>query len=696
MAEWADLIAVNAGQFAEEAPGEDKCALSIATLQTWLDEIRNQPNWRVTADRESEYYDGNQLDRETLAIMEERGIPPLITNLIKPTVDVVLGMEARTRTDWKVRPEAGDASDDVAEALSEKLHQAEITTKADRAISDAYASQVKVGIGWVEIARNVDPFLPDYRVQAVNRREMFWDWRARQPDLSDARYFVRKKWMDVDVLKTAFPDKADTLENCVNSWQNWDIWYANDTMMARAYDQERGFTVETYEWVNPARRRIVTYEAWYKVMTSGPVIRTANGATEVFNPKNPIHAEEVRGGNLPQQANYMAVRVAIYAGPHLLNDMPSPYRHQHFPYVPFFGFREDRTGVPYGLIRSMISPQDAFNARKSNIYWRLTTLRVIADSDAVLDHQKTAEEVARKDAYIVLNANRKPSSNFTIDKGESITSQEFEMLQADAKEINQAAGVYQAMMGSDNNAKSGLAINSLVEQGTTTLGELNDNAVHSRRMVGELLAELVKEDLERQLNVTVTIDQGRQEKTIVLNQPARNRQTGEFMLQNNVAAVRCSVVLDDVPQTPTYRNQQLSQLADLVKSLPPQLQAPLMPFVLESTDLSNRFEMADVLRKVLGLRGGDGEGNAPDSEKEQLKQMVAQLQQQLQQATTAPQLEELKARISKIEADKALQHMKALKIVDELAKSKHASQAEEQAEALAGLPNNSSEEKHEY
>ena len=91
-----------------------------------LMEIRNQPNWRITADVEADYYDGNQLDQETLDLYAERGQAPLIENLIKPMIDVVLGMEAKTRTDWKVRP--GDESDedmteDVADALSVRLHR---------------------------------------------------------------------------------------------------------------------------------------------------------------------------------------------------------------------------------------------------------------------------------------------------------------------------------------------------------------------------------------------------------------------------------------------------------------------------------------------------------------------------------------------------------------------------------------------
>ena len=40
--------------------------------------------------------------------------------------------------------------------------------------------------------------------------------------------------------------------------------------------------------------------------------------------------------------------------------------------------------------------------------WLMNSRRVLADSDAVLDHDRAAEEVARADAYIQLNAARKP------------------------------------------------------------------------------------------------------------------------------------------------------------------------------------------------------------------------------------------------------------------------------------------------
>ena len=666
-------------------------ALSIDTLMEWLDEIRNQPNWRINADKEADYYDGNQLTQEQLEIMEERNLPPLITNLIKPTVDVVLGMEARNRTDWKVAPEATDASDDVAQALSEKLFQAQTTSQANRAMSDAYAQQVKVGIGWVEVARNSDPFKPPYRVRSLHRRELFWDWRAREPDLNDARYLVRKQWLDIDTVAVAFPDKVDVLRQSAMGWQGWDIWYANNPVWARAYDMEQRWSMEQFEWINPIRRRIVLYEVWYRQITKGLVIKLGNDNTAVFDAENPIHAAEVAQGKQPFEAVYQAMRVAIYAGPHLLQDMPSPYRHQFFPYIPFFGFREDLTGMPYGLVRTMLSPQDEVNARKTKMQWMLSARRVIMDADAVTDVQKLGEEVARPDAIIELNPQRKPNSRFEIDEPEGLSAQQFQLLQEAKQEINQSAGVYQSMLGANTQASSGLAINSLVEQGTVTLGEINDNYLHSRRLVGELLCELVKEDLEGQLNVQVVVDQGRTQKTITLNQPMMDPQTGAFTLANNVAAVRCSIVLEETPQTPTFRNQQLTQIMEMVKSLPPQLQASVIDLVIEATDIPNRDEFAERIRKAAGIPDEQGQ---QDPEKMALQQQVQQLQQQLQASVTNPKLKQMLAQADKLEADKTLSMMKALQIVDELSRAGD-SPAEEKAEQTMNLDNRN-EERYEH
>jgi len=625
----------------------ENTALPRAQVEMFLREIKHQPHWRREADRAADYYDGNQLSPETVERLKDRGQPPLIANLIKPTIDTVLGMEAKTRTDWRVRPEDDEeCDDDLAEALSLKLKHAEIESRADRAVSDAYAAQCKAGLGWVEVAREHDPFKCPYRVKYVHRREIFWDWRAEQPDLSDARYLVRRRWLELEHAIALMPQYATLFRMTTGGWAGFDPLLEQDSRLVQSWEIERDTRIAAVDWRDIQRMRICLYEIWYRKWVRGYVMTLPNGTTMEADFNNPRHNEAIVAGFAKvKQATFQKVRLAWYTGPHFLYDVPSPYKHNQFPYVPFFGYREDLTNVPYGLIRAMISPQDEINARKSKMLWSLNSRRVVTDSDAVLDHNKIASEVARPDAYIILNANRKPTSTFRVDPGGELATQQFQVMQESKQEIAEASGIHKAMMGQNTNASSGLAINSLVEQGLNTLAEINDNYRYSRRLVGEMLFELVKQNL-MQGPTRVVVGEGNQKKAIPLNQPAIDEQTGQQVIKNDVAKVKAKVVLDDIPSTPTYRMQQLQMLTEITKSLPPQLQGFVVDFVIEATDMPGRHKLAERLRAAVGIQ---------DPEQQQAAaQAQAQAQQQAQamaQKTFVLDAAEAAARIRKLNAE---------------------------------------------
>ncbi|MEJ7804403.1 MAG: hypothetical protein WKG03_00560, partial [Telluria sp.] len=214
--------------------------LSRQDVEAILFELQQQPNWRREADKCADYYDGNQLDAEAAQKLKDRGQPPLITNFIKPTVDTVLGLEAKTRTDFIVRPEDdAQAEPDLADAMSVKLKHAEMESRADRACSDAYAAQVKAGLGWVEVGRDTDPFNPAHRVSYVHRREISWDWRSEKPDLSDARYLVRRRWVDVEQAIGMMPQYAELFRHSVNGWSGFDPMMEQPTGLVQSWETER-------------------------------------------------------------------------------------------------------------------------------------------------------------------------------------------------------------------------------------------------------------------------------------------------------------------------------------------------------------------------------------------------------------------------------------------------------------------------
>ena len=604
--------------------------LSIEKLSTWLEEIRNQPRWRLVADKENDYYCGNQLDADTLALMEERGQAPIVDNLIMPTINSVLGMQAKSRVDTRVAPEAGETNSDVAEALSLKMKQWGETARSERAKSDAYAEMIKVGVSFVEVARNANPFKCPIRYEHVHRRELYWDWRAKQVDLSDARYMVRRKWMDEDVLIQTFPEKAEFIRHALSGRANWDIELAGANLMTRGIDSDvsSGFTtsIEQYEWMNVTRKRLVVYEVWYRVQVTGLVAKLPNGRVIEVNEANEQQTAALQAGLLkPFQANFDKVRYSFWIGPELVCDHPSPYQHRHFPYVPFFGFREDRTGVPYGLIRAMMSPQDEVNARKSKMMWLLSAKRVIATAGAVEDHAVAADEVARPDAYVVIS--NKPGERFEVQENGPMAAQQFQVMQEAKEAIQTNVGIHNATLGRDSGATSGLAINSLVEQDSITLAEINDNFNMASRQADEILLSLIIEDLSDSAQESVVVeDDGGRKREIILNNPVQDPKTGVVSVENDVTKINVAVVLADTPSTPTFRNQQLNQLSDMVKSLPPQVQAMLIPFLVEASDLPKRKEMSAVIRKGLGLTEEDDQ----DPEKAQLKQQIEQAMQEIQ------------------------------------------------------------------
>ena len=120
------------------------------------------------------------------------GIPPAIEDLISPTLLAIQGYESTVRTDWRVTPDGDIGGQEVADALNYKLNQAERQSRADRACSRAFRSQIGCGLGWVEVSRNPDPFKYPYRCTAIHRNEIFWDMQAQEDDLGDARWLLRR------------------------------------------------------------------------------------------------------------------------------------------------------------------------------------------------------------------------------------------------------------------------------------------------------------------------------------------------------------------------------------------------------------------------------------------------------------------------------------------------------------------------
>lgn len=628
----------------------DDLALSLREYQEFYDEIELQPRWRAIADKEMDYADGNQLDSDLLRRQAELGIPPAVEDMIGPTLLSLQGYESTTRTDWRVTPNGDPGGQDVADALNFKLNQAERESKADRACSKAFRPQIACGIGWVEVARDPDPIRYPYRVSAVHRNEMHWDMKCGD-DWEQCRWLRRQRWLLPERVAETFPQHKALIEACGRGGSGWwmdDSLYSEggaSTGLNNAWDEARAWTMQEDRWFNPTTREVCLAEVWYRRWVSVLVIKTPNGRVVEYDPENLRHQVALASGAAKaQQATIARVRRSYWLGPHRLFDGPTPYTHRHFPYVPFFGFREDSTGVPYGYVRGMKYAQDSLNSGISKLRWGMNVVRVERTEGATnMADAQLRRQIARPDADIVLNAQHmaQPGARFDVKRDYTLTDQHHQMLADNRATFERVSGITSGFMGKAGTARSGLQEQTQVEQSNQSLGHIMDNFRAARSLIGELLLAMIVEDMGSEpATIVIEGDAVTADRTVQINKPEVD-ESGYPYLSNDLQRTRLKVALEDVPSTNSYRGQQLNAMSEAVKAMPQQYQAAVLPFLVSLMDVPFKRDVVEAIRAV------------------DQQQTPEQIEQQIQQALKDAG-NEIKARELELKERKADSEIKGL------------------------------------
>lgn len=582
--------------------------ISLREYENIVNEIENQPGWRAIADQEMDYADGKQLDSDLLRRQKELGIPPAVENRISPALRSLCGYEAVTRTDWRVTPNGEVEGREVAEAINFKLNQAEKKSKADKACSNAFRSQIACGIGWVEVARESDPFKYPYRCRVVHRNEIHWDMTSEEPDLSDARWLRRQKWLRPERIAQVFPEHAEliyALGKHGSQWYELDPMMdgGSDTGLQDAWHQGRHSTIAEHRWYNQANKEMCLVELWYRRWVTIHVLKMPNGRVVEYDMNNINHYVALAYGKAKVvKSNVAKVRRSYWLGRHCLYDGETPYKHNHFPYVPFFGFKEDSTGVPFGYVRDMRFPQDSLNSGISKLRWAMSVVRVERTKGAVdMTDAQLRKQIAKPNSDIVLNHQHmaQAGARFEVHRDYQLTDQHYQMLQDNRASIVGVSDITQGFMGKSGNATSGRQEQMQIEQSNQSLAVIMDNFRQARTLIGEQLMALIIEDMgNEQQAVIIEGDAITPARQITINKPEVDPETGMIYLSNDIQRTALSVSLEDVPSTNAYRGQQLNAMSEAVKSLPPQYQAAVLPFMMSLMDIPKKEQVIEAVKQA--------------------------------------------------------------------------------------------------
>lgn len=470
------------------------------------------------------YYHGSQWTAEQLKALKRRRQPAMTFNRIQRKIDGVVGLIERLKQDPKAFPRT-----------PQHEKGAELATAALRYVLDsnnwgAIAPEIARdgaidGIGGLEIVlKQGDRGDMDVGFEIVEPDSFFYDPRSFRPDFSDARYMGVSKWVDVDLAKSMFPDKAAEIDASVEK----------DTDLTSDSDRERRWFIS--DGVN---KFIRLTDIWYQ--HSGGWCYT------------------------------------IFTGQAILMEDQSFLRdqfgHDECKYLMFSG-NVDQDGDRYGFVRNMKSAQDGINAKQSKMQHILASRRLIMTQSAVQDIETARKEWARPDGVVIVN----PGGEVKADDQTFDFTGWAKLLELNLSEIENF-GPNPALIGQGIENKSGRAISLLQQAGIAELGPYILAYKGWKLRVYRAIWLAVQQHWQGERWIRVT-DDDQIAQFIQINGIGVDPATGFPTLVNAIGQIDVDIIIDEGPD---YVNMQadaydtLSALAGKGSQIPPDVLIELSP-----------------------------------------------------------------------------------------------------------------------
>lgn len=628
-------------------------------LEWFYYEREKQATNRMEMALDADFYDNLQWNEEDAMALRERGQMPLVYNEIAPMVDWIIGTERRTRVDWKVFPRTEDDVD-AADIKTKVMKYVADVNRTQFNRSRAFADAVKVGVGWVDDGVRDDPTQDIIYDKYEDWRNVLWDSACYEHDLSDARYLFRWRWVDEDIAVMMFPDRRDRILRAVHDTQHmttdgdeFDTWTTGYESNNVVYTGRSGTLSATGAGIDAKRNRVKLIECQYKKPVNVKIVGDGPMKGAFYDERDLALRQAIaQSGATIVDKMMMRTFVAVFTESDMLAMGPSIFRHNRFSLSPVWCYRRSRDRLPYGVIRRVRDMQQDLNKRASKALFMLNTNQIIADEGAVDDWDQLRDEADRPDGMLV----KKPGKELRLQRDTDAATGQIQMMTLAAQSIQKSAGVSQENLGRQTNAVSGEAIKARQLQGSVVTTEPFDNLRLATQVQGEKILSLVEQFYSEEKVVRLTGHKGAIE-WVRVNVPEQ-QPDGSIRYINDITASMADFVVSEQDYAGTLRQVMFESLNQLATRLPPEVSLRLMTVAMEFSDLPNKDEIADQIRKMTGERDPN-KPMTPEEMQQMQQQMQAQaeaMEMQRQQAMLALQeqqakVRELNAKAAKIESE---------------------------------------------
>lgn len=482
---------------------------------------------REEAQKQRDYFDGNQLSPDVLAVLQSRGQPVTWENIYQKTANKILGYKMTMKQELKAK---GRQRADMASAI--------LLTDVLRSIPDStdyYAHKERcdedlliAGLSVMEASMNILPesdllgeFEKEIRGYHVPFDESFIDPYSKSPDYSDGRYFHRVRWLDRDYLYLHFDKKlVDVLLNNQN--------YTGDFSIDQYRHMANGQDIN--------RDRILVTLTWTREFIDGKTV----------------------------------IRWYVWSNETILAHGDSPYVFNRFPYAIRRLYHMHSTGEFYGIFRNIKPIQDRINFMHLRIANMLGSVKLLYEAGAVDDGDIFAEEYSKDDAVVMLSDGAL-SENRIKEIKHTAEIQHLQQLIVDArKQAEQIIGLNDEVLGAAVNRMSGYAIEQRQNAGMVGLQRFLQTSMKHDLDFYNLASGYVQQYFSAEQIVRI-IEPNGMDKVITINEIERDsygaikRKNGTPVRVNRIDIGRYDITMSMVNQTRGATGERYTQGVEIMK-----------------------------------------------------------------------------------------------------------------------------------
>lgn len=530
----------------------------------------------------------------------------------------VCGLEAQTRRDTTVLARIS-AHADTATALSGINKYIDQQNKASYVRSKAFRSAVDVGVGWTEVFYSDDPHAEPIGKRNVDAMHIWMDPTGREDDLSDYQDMFRARWLPRHWVDMRFNTQTSVLSQMapvfnydpLSHTQNYRDKYGDEPPVSR-FNQGMGgdpnfgpghglrapnvgqgwATQDGDNWwrTNRYEDLCLVVERWYRADEWANFVIMADGRVITVTDQNARQCAQIllagQGRHKLRHAIDRKMRCAIFIADGqggLLQDVPSPYPHGQFPFIPTWGYR-DEEGQPMGIVRLLRDAAREYNMRRTHLTMRSMMTQVHAEEGTFVDDAQALLAIKKYNGHVRYNLGMldKAKIRSNADMSPGATQLEMNLLSGALGMVQNLGPMNQEALGQETGADSGVAIENRQQQAHVALSYLFDMRNLAQQCEGEQTIDLIQDSYTEEKEIRIN---GTSAGLQYLKVNSRDPKTG--VLTNNLGQGRYDYIVEEQPEAPTIRAAKIQQIGQVFQGvdLPPADRIGVAIFMAEAQDL---------------------------------------------------------------------------------------------------------------